>query len=305
MSLRPCECRPRRRSRRRHGRRSCPRGSIRCRPGSRRGRESRVSCPASSQEECKLAVLAVARSFWCAPASLAVKGLVRRGRGDAAEPLVAGVVIPLITSATRGLLVPYSSTLDVPHELVEHVSWLIHARRQELNSPWRHLGCCKQALPALAHLRKNERFPQLAAGFGVSTATAWRYVDETLKVLAAWTPGPHEALVGMGEDDFVIVEGTLIPTDRIAADEPGRPDRPRRRRHRPHSLLPPQHPAPALPAVQPRPRPTPSTGRTRLRTAEDLARPPPDPLPNQPHQPHRCCGPYPHHLRKHRMKKVQ
>jgi hypothetical protein len=36
--------------------------------------------------------------------------------------------------------------LDVPHELVEHVSWLLYARRRELNSPWRKLGCFKQAL---------------------------------------------------------------------------------------------------------------------------------------------------------------
>ncbi len=110
--------------------------------------------------------------------------------------------------------------LDVPHELVEHVSWLIHARRRELNSPWRRLGCFKQALLTLAHLRKNETFAQLAAGFGVSTATAWRYVDETLNVLAVWTPGLHEALTGLGEGDHVIVDGTLIPIDRIAADEP-------------------------------------------------------------------------------------
>lgn len=117
-------------------------------------------------------------------------------------------------------MVPFSSTLDVPHELVEHVSWLIHARRQELKSPWRRVGCFKQALLALAHLRKNEMFPQLAVGFGVSTATAWRYVDETLDVLAAWAPGLHEALVGLGEGDFVIVDGTLVGTDRVRADEP-------------------------------------------------------------------------------------
>ncbi len=60
----------------------------------------------------------------------------------------------------------------------------------------------------------------MAAGFGVSEATAWRYVGETVEVLAALAPGLHEALVGLGEGDFVIVDGTLIPTDRIAADEP-------------------------------------------------------------------------------------
>ncbi|WSU55623.1 transposase family protein [Streptomyces sp. NBC_01092] len=110
--------------------------------------------------------------------------------------------------------------LDVPHELVEHVGWLIYARRRELNSPWRKLGCFKQALLVLAHLRRNETFAQVGAGFGVSEATAWRYVDETLEVLAAWAPGLREVLLGLGEGDFVILDGTLIGTDRVAADEP-------------------------------------------------------------------------------------
>ncbi len=117
-------------------------------------------------------------------------------------------------------MVPYPSMLDVPHELVEHVSWLIYTRRRELRSPWRKLSCFKQALLALAHLRKNETFAQVGAGFGLSEATAWRYVDETLDVLASWAPGLHEALVGIGEGDFLIVDGTLIPTDHIKADEP-------------------------------------------------------------------------------------
>jgi len=128
-------------------------------------------------------------------------------------------------------VIPYPSTLDVSHELVEHVSWLIYARRRELGLRWRKLGCFKQALLALAHLRKNETLAQLAAGFGVSEATAWRYVDETLEVLAAWAPGLREALVDLGVGDFVIVDGTLIPTDRIAADEPYYPQK-----HRKHGM---------------------------------------------------------------------
>ncbi|MFZ4302798.1 transposase family protein [Streptomyces cinereoruber] len=59
----------------------------------------------------------------------------------------------------------------------------------------------------------------MAAGFGVSTATAWRYVEEALDVLAAWAPGLREALTGLGEGDHVIVDGTLISIDRIATDE--------------------------------------------------------------------------------------
>lgn len=117
-------------------------------------------------------------------------------------------------------MAPYPSTLDVPHELVEHVSWLIYARRCEQGTRWRKLNCFRQALLALAHLRKNDTLAQLGAGFGISEATAWRYVDETVDVLAAWAPGLREALAGRGEDNFVILDGTLIPTDRIAADEP-------------------------------------------------------------------------------------
>ena len=37
----------------------------------------------------------------------------------------------------------------------------------------------QQALLVLVYLRKGETFASLAAGFGVGTATAWRYVEET------------------------------------------------------------------------------------------------------------------------------
>ncbi len=110
--------------------------------------------------------------------------------------------------------------LDVPHELVEHVAWLLHEHRRKRKTRWRRLGCFEQALLALVHLRRNETFSQLGAGFGISESPAWRYVDETLDVLASWTPGLHEALTGLGEGDHVIVDGTLIPTDRVHADEP-------------------------------------------------------------------------------------
>jgi hypothetical protein len=37
----------------------------------------------------------------------------------------------------------------------------------------------------LAYLRKGGTFAELAAGFGIGTATAWRYVTETVALLAA------------------------------------------------------------------------------------------------------------------------
>jgi hypothetical protein len=69
------------------------------------------------------------------------------------------------------------------------------------------------------HLHRNETFARVGAGSGVSEAAAWRYVDETLEVLAAWAPGLREALAGWVRAT-VIVDGTLLPTDRVAADEP-------------------------------------------------------------------------------------
>jgi hypothetical protein len=55
--------------------------------------------------------------------------------------------------------------------------------------------------------------------------------DESLEVLAAWAPALHEALVGLGEGDFVIVDGTLIRTDRVTAVEPYYSQK-----HRQHSM---------------------------------------------------------------------
>jgi hypothetical protein len=46
----------------------------------------------------------------------------------------------------------------------------------------------------LAGLCKGETFAELAAGFGVGTATAWRYVTETVALLAARSPKLHQAL---------------------------------------------------------------------------------------------------------------
>jgi len=37
-------------------------------------------------------------------------------------------------------------------------------------------------------------FADLAAGFGISTATAWRYATETVALLAARFPKPRKAL---------------------------------------------------------------------------------------------------------------
>ncbi|WP_407699207.1 transposase family protein [Streptomyces alkaliterrae] len=77
-------------------------------------------------------------------------------------------------STQEPCFVPRRGMLDVPYEVVEHVFWLGYARRRELNSRWGRMGCFRQALLALVHLRKNETLSQVAAGFDISTAPAGR-----------------------------------------------------------------------------------------------------------------------------------
>ena len=74
----------------------------------------------------------------------------------------------------------------------------------------------------LVHLRKGETFAELAAGFAVSTATAWRYVTETVALLAARAPKLRKAVrdAKKAGHAYVIIDGTLIPIDRVAADRP-------------------------------------------------------------------------------------
>ncbi len=58
----------------------------------------------------------------------------------------------------------------------------------------------------LAYLRKGETFAELEAGFGVGKATAWRYVNETVALLAA--TGAEAAQGGPGrEEDGIRLRG--------------------------------------------------------------------------------------------------
>jgi Helix-turn-helix of DDE superfamily endonuclease len=78
---------------------------------------------------------------------------------------------------------------------------------------WRKLTPGRQALLVLAHLRKGETFADLAAGFGAGTATAWRYVQETVALLAARSPKLRRALADAKDAGhaYLVIDGTLIP----------------------------------------------------------------------------------------------
>ncbi|MGP4112693.1 transposase family protein [Streptomyces sp. 4N509B] len=114
----------------------------------------------------------------------------------------------------------YPSGIDLSSSALCHLSGLLAARRLERGTRWRRLSAGRQALLALAHLRCGHTYAQLAAGFGVGTTTAYRYVTEAVEVLSALAPDLTTVVASATGKAFVILDGTLLPIDRIAADRP-------------------------------------------------------------------------------------
>src|SRR5512142_2821279 len=102
------------------------------------------------------------------------------------------------------------------------VAGAIRRHRKSIGSLWRKLNPGQQALLVLVYLKKGETFAQAAAGFGVGTTTAWRYVNETAALLAARAPKLRKAVrdAKKAGHAYVVLDGTLIPIDRFAADRP-------------------------------------------------------------------------------------
>ncbi len=63
-------------------------------------------------------------------------------------------------------------------------------------------------------------YARLATGFDIGVATVFRYIREVINVLAALAPTLTEAMKTIRTKAFVILDGTLLPIDRIAADTP-------------------------------------------------------------------------------------
>ena len=117
-------------------------------------------------------------------------------------------------------MLAYPSSIDLSSRTLRYVSRQLTARQREIGTRWRRLPTGRQALLALAHLRCGDTYAQLAAGFGIGIATVFRYIREAVEVLAALAPTLAEAMKTIRAKAFVILDGTLLPIDRIAADTP-------------------------------------------------------------------------------------
>ena len=116
----------------------------------------------------------------------------------------------------------YRAALPLSRQTLSFVAGVIRRHGVSICSLWRKLNPGQQALLVLVHLRKGEPFAQVAAGFGVGTATAWRYVTETVALLAARAPKLRQAVRAAVKAGYpyAVLDGTLIRTDRVAADRP-------------------------------------------------------------------------------------
>ena len=117
-------------------------------------------------------------------------------------------------------MITYSATLDVAHELVLFVAGVLRAERHRRGTRrgTRALAPYRQALLVLRWFRDATPVHRLAADHRISVATAYRYLHEAITALAACAPDLHQVLAqrrGAG-DTHVILDGTLIPTTRIA-----------------------------------------------------------------------------------------
>ena len=83
-------------------------------------------------------------------------------------------------------MIAYRAMLDVPRELVTEVTKLLRAeqRARGTRTGTRLLTCWYQALMVLVWFRNRGDIAIIGAGFGVSRATAYRYRDEVIEVLA-------------------------------------------------------------------------------------------------------------------------
>ncbi|NJP42543.1 transposase family protein [Actinacidiphila epipremni] len=117
-------------------------------------------------------------------------------------------------------MVTYVATLDAPRHVVDHLSRLLAAHRRQLRTPRgsRVLGPFRQAVLVLRCFRERGCGHCLARDARISQTTGYRYLHESIDVLADQAPGLHDVLDRCRREGMahVILDGTLIESDRLA-----------------------------------------------------------------------------------------
>ena len=125
-------------------------------------------------------------------------------------------------------MLTYVASIPLSTRSLTRLSELIRARRTALGGRWRRLPAHEQALMTLAHLRNGDTLARLAVGFAVSVTTVWRYLREAVDLLAADAADLADAARRAGRLAYAIIDGTLIPIDRLADQKPYYPGKHKR-----------------------------------------------------------------------------
>lgn len=114
----------------------------------------------------------------------------------------------------------HRASLDVSASVLKAVTgWIGRHRRRPGSRPEQRAATVHtQVVLVLRWLRHRLDLRTLAGEAGVSIATAYRYLHEALEVIAAHAPDLRHVLdrAHAAGQPFLCLDGTLVPTDRIA-----------------------------------------------------------------------------------------
>jgi hypothetical protein len=117
-------------------------------------------------------------------------------------------------------VIAHRATLDVPRELVQYLGRLLAAERHRrgTRTGTRALTCFWQAVLGLRWFRENADPTALARDHRISRATAYRYLDEVITVLAKQAPDLHEVLQRAEAEGLshLILDGKVFSCDRLS-----------------------------------------------------------------------------------------
>jgi hypothetical protein len=115
-------------------------------------------------------------------------------------------------------VIAYRAMLDVSRDLIRFVARLLRTERKarDTRKGTRVLTCWVQAVFAIAWFRDRPNLARHGAAFGISQATAYRYLHEVIDVLTDRAPDLHQALQRTAEEGIphLILDGKVFDTDR-------------------------------------------------------------------------------------------
>jgi hypothetical protein len=116
----------------------------------------------------------------------------------------------------EGVSPVYQCRLNLSTSTLSYLADLLRSRLKAIRSPFRSLPPGRIAVLVLAMLRHDQRLLDLAGGNGVPESTLRRWRDEMVDLLAAQAPRLDRALrrIARRGGEVVLIDGTLIPTQR-------------------------------------------------------------------------------------------